>query len=61
MSPHPSIHPSPFADLTDVTLAVKDTNSILTDNASGAIQGNMAMQVEPSNVVQSMTIVVGFC
>ena len=29
----------------DVTLADKDTNSILTDNASREIQGNVAMQV----------------
>ena len=33
------------ADLTDVTLADEDTNSILTDNANRAIQGNVAMQV----------------
>ena len=33
------------ADLTDVTLADEDTNSILTDNAKRAIQGNEAMQV----------------
>ena len=33
------------ADLTDVTLADEDTNSILTDNASRAIQGNVVMQV----------------
>ena len=33
----------PFADLTDVTLAEEDTNSILTDNADRAIQGNVAM------------------
>ena len=32
------------ADLTDVTLADEDTNSIL-DNANMAIQGNMAMQI----------------
>ena len=32
----------PFADLTDVTLADEDTNSILTDNANRAIQGNVA-------------------
>ena len=31
-------------DLTDVTLADEDTNSILTDNAKRAIQGNEAMQ-----------------
>ena len=36
------------ADLTDVTLADEDTNSILTDNANRAIQGNVAMQVAPS-------------
>ena len=35
----------PFADLTDVTLADEDTNSILTDNANRAFQGNVAMQV----------------
>ena len=32
-------------NLTDVTLADEDTNSILTDNANRAIQGNVAMQV----------------
>ena len=35
----------PCADLTDVTLADEDTNSILTDNANRAIQGYLAMQV----------------
>ena len=35
----------PFADLTDVTLADEDTNSILTDNANRAIQRNVAKQV----------------
>ena len=39
-----SVTPRPFADLTAVTLADKDTNSILTDNANRAIQGNVAMQ-----------------
>ena len=34
-----------FADLTDVTLADEDTNSILTDNANRAFRGNVAMQV----------------
>ena len=33
------------ANLTDVTLADEDTNSILTDNANRAIQGNVAMHV----------------
>ena len=36
---------TPFADLTDVTLAIEDINSILTDNANRAIQGKVAMQV----------------
>ena len=33
------------ANLTDVTLADEDTNSILADNANRAIHGNVAMQV----------------
>ena len=33
------------AVLTDVTLADEDTNSIPTDNANEATQGNAAMQV----------------
>ena len=32
-------------DLTDVTLADEDTNSILTDDAKRAIQDNEVMQV----------------
>ena len=40
-----SIRPLPFWNLTDVTLADEDTNSILTDNANRAIQGNVAMHV----------------
>ena len=35
----------PFWDLTDVTLADEDTNSILTDSADRAIQGNVTIQV----------------
>ena len=31
--------------IIDVTLVDEDTNSILTDNANGAIQGNVAMRV----------------
>ena len=34
-----------FWDLTDVTLADEDTNSIVADNAKRTIQGNEAMQV----------------
>ena len=40
-----SVTERPFVDLTDVTLADEDTNSILTDNANRTIQGNVAMQV----------------
>ena len=36
---------TPFEDLTDVTLADEDTNSILTDSGNRAIQGNVTMQV----------------
>ena len=41
----PNVSTTPFADLTDVTLTAEDTNSILTDNANRAIQGNVAKQV----------------
>ena len=34
--------PRPFADLTDMTLADEDTNSILTDNANRTFQGNVS-------------------
>ena len=37
-----------FADLTDVTLADEDSNSIPTDDVNRAILGNVAMQVAPS-------------
>ena len=36
-----------FWDLTDVTLADEDTNSIPTDFVNWTIPGNMAMQVTP--------------
>ena len=42
------VSPRLCADLTDVTLADKDTNSIQTDNVNVAIQGKVAMQVVPS-------------
>ena len=39
----------PFWNLTELTLADEDTNSILTDNVNSAIQGNGAMAVmQPS-------------
>ena len=50
MSVRPSVTPRPFADLTDVTLADEDTNSILTDNANRAIQGNVATRVTQPGV-----------
>ena len=34
-------------DLTDVTLADEDIDSIQTDHANKSIPGNMAMQVAP--------------
>ena len=34
-----------FADLTDVTLADEDTNSIPTDDVNRAFLGDVAMQV----------------
>ena len=34
----PSVTETAFVDLTDVTLADEDTNSILTDNANRAMQ-----------------------
>ena len=39
----PSVSLTPCWNLTDVTLANEDTNSIPTDNANRAIQGNVAM------------------
>ena len=44
---------TPFWNLTDVTLADEDTNSILTDKVNRAIQGNVAMQVELMQVAPS--------
>ena len=38
-----------FADLTDVTLADEDSNSIPTDDVNRAFLGNVAMQVVPSD------------
>ena len=40
-----SVTPRPCVDLTDVTLADEDTNSILTDNVNRAFQCNVAMRV----------------
>ena len=43
----PSVSPRLCADLTDVTLADEDSNSIPTDDVNRAILGNVAMQVAP--------------
>ena len=47
-----------WLDLTDVTLADEDTNSILINNANRAIQGNEAMQVTKfaTNSMQVMQV-----
>ena len=44
-----SVSNTPFADLTDVTLADDDNNSISTDDPNRAILGvaNVAMQMAP--------------
>ena len=42
-----SVRPRGFADLTDVTLADEDSNSIPTNDVNRAILGNLAMQVAP--------------
>ena len=45
----PSLTARGFADLTDVTLADEDSNSIPTDDVNRAFLGNVAMQVAPSD------------
>ena len=48
----PNVSNIRFADFTELTLADEDTDSILTDNANRAIQGNVTMQVmQPSGQV----------
>ena len=42
-----SLHMTLFADLTDLTLADENSNSIQTDDVNRAILGNVAMQVAP--------------
>ena len=42
-----SLHPRPFADLTDVTLADEDSNSTPVDDVNRVIPGNVAMHVVP--------------
>ena len=43
---------TPSVNLTYVTLADKDTNPILTDNANRAFQGNVATQVNQPGLMQ---------
>ena len=43
----PSLSTRGFADLTDVTLADEDSNSIPTDDVNWAISGNVTIQVAP--------------
>ena len=42
-----SVRQGCYLDLTEVTLADEDTNSILTDDVNQAILGNVAMQAAP--------------
>ena len=44
-----------------MTLADEDTNSILADNDNWAIQGNVAMQVEPSEPMQVVPLGDSIC
>ena len=44
-----SVSPRGFADLTDVTLADEDSDSIPTDDVNKAILGKVTMQVLPSS------------
>ena len=51
---------TPSVNLTDVTLADKETNLMLTDKVNRVIQGNVAMQVtqpsgQPSNFGSDVT------
>ena len=42
----PGVSPTPFADLTDVSLVNEDTNSILADDTDRAIPCNSEMQLK---------------
>ena len=52
-----SVTPTPFADLTDVTLAGKDTNSILAYHTNREIPGNLEMQMRKSSLVRKSYLV----
>ena len=49
--------PTPCVDLTDVTLADEDTNSILTENADRAIEGKVASYATWWPTLQTMQMV----
>ena len=54
-----SVSETPLWNLTDVTLADEDTNTILTYDANRAIQGNMTMQVtQPGGQICNISSVV---
>ena len=42
----PDVTTTPFADLTDVTLADEDSNSTPVDDVNRVIPGNVTMQVK---------------
>jgi len=44
----PDVSPTPCSDLTDVTLADEDINSMQIDDVNMAIRGELAMKVVPS-------------
>ena len=43
LSMGPDVSPTPCSDLTDVTLADEDTNSMQIDDVNMAIRGELAM------------------
>ena len=47
----PSLTTGGFADLTDVTLADEDSNSIPADYVNRALLGNVAMRVAPPQLI----------
>ena len=50
-----SLTPRGFADLTDVTLADEDINSIPTNDVNRAILGIVAMQCNARNIARGIT------
>ena len=54
------VRPSCLIKLIYLTLADEDTNSILTDGANRAIQGNMTLQVMQPGVSGGSPVVANF-